>query len=102
MKKILHITNWYPNKWNHLEGLFVQEHFKLFSEDNLTHLIHVEVRNGQKVFDYEYIRYSEDEEGYYLLTKITSTKLLELLTSLLLLWVLFKSKYNRYDAHIFI
>ncbi len=32
MKKVLHITNWYPNKWDNIGGIFIQEQYKVFSK----------------------------------------------------------------------
>jgi len=97
MKKILHIANWYPNKWDNIQSKFIKEQYKVFTEVTDTKLINVQVRDGKKWITYEYIKYSEHEEGYYLLTKIKVNKIIELLTTLLLLWVLIKSKYKRYD-----
>jgi len=97
MKKVLHITNWYPNNWNDLEAIFIKEQFKLFSEVTFSHLIHIQVRTGTKLLEYKYFKYSNSEEGYYLLTKIKSHKIIELLTTFLLWWVLFKVNYRKYD-----
>lgn len=97
MKKILHITNLYPNQWENLEGIFVQEQYKVFSGVTDSHLINVQVREGSKLFEYQHIDYSDTEEGYYLLTKIKSQKIIEILTTFLLLWVLFKTNYKKYD-----
>lgn len=97
MKKILHITNWYPNRWDNIEGVFVQEQYKVFSEVTDSHLINVQVRAGKKLIEYEYIRYSDAEEGYYILTKIKSNKIIEVLTTFLLLWALLKSDYKKFD-----
>lgn len=97
MKKVLHITNWYPNKWDNLNAIFIQEQFKVFSDITDSHLINVQVRNSNKIMKYEYIKYSSNEEGYYLFTKIKSNKVIELLTTFLLLWVLFKSNYKKYN-----
>lgn len=97
MNKILHITNWYPNKWDDLEGIFVKEQYGVFSEVADSHLLNVQVRNGKKLFEYQHVDYSDSEEGYYLLTKIKSTKIIEILTTLLLVWALFKSDYKTYD-----
>lgn len=97
MKKILHITNWYPNEWNNIEAIFIKEQFNLFSKVTNGHLVNVQIREGEKLFEYKYIKYSEKETGYYILTKIKSNKVIELLTSFLLLWVLLKSNYKKYD-----
>jgi len=97
MRKILHIANWYPNKWDNIEGIFVQEQYKVFSEVTEGHLINVQVREGKKLFEYLHIDYSESEEGYYVLTKIKSQKIIEILTTFLLFWALYKSEYKKYD-----
>ena len=97
MKKVLHITNWYPNKWDNIEGIFVKEQYKVFSEVTDSYLVNVQVREGKKLFEYQYIDYSETEKGYYLLSKIKSQKIIEILTTFLLLWALIKSDYKKYD-----
>lgn len=97
MKKVLHITNWYPNKWNDVEALFVKEQFNLFSEVTAAKLLHVEVRHSRGWFRYRRVKYSDDETGYYILTKITTFRIIEVLSTLLLFWALFQNKANRYD-----
>ncbi len=96
MQKILHIANWYPNKWDDLEGIFVQEQYRIFSKVAKSHLLHVQVRHGEKLCHYEHIDYSKSEEGYYLFTRIKSQKIIEILTTLLFFWALYKSKYRAY------
>jgi len=98
MKKILHLTNWYPNKWNDIEAIFIKEQFDIFSEVTESALIHVEVRNDKKTwFKYKKIKYSNKETGYYILTKINSFRVIEILTTFLLMWVLTKPKFKQYD-----
>jgi len=97
MKKVLHISNWYPNQWNDMEATFVREQYRLFSKVTESHLVHIQVRKSKKIFAYKYIKYSSIEEGYYFLTKLKSTKIIEILTTFLLLWVLLKSKYKHYN-----
>lgn len=97
MKKVLHIVSWYPTQWDNLEGIFIKEQFNLFSEVTKSHLIHVQIRKSKYFLKYKYYKYSDFEEGYYLLSKIKSHKLIEFLTTFLLLWVLFKSHYKKYD-----
>ncbi len=97
MKKVLHIANWYPNKWDNLEGIFIQEQYRVFSKVTDSHLINVQVREGTKLIQYKYIKYSENEEGYYILTKIKLNKILEIFTTFLLLWALIKSNYKKYE-----
>lgn len=97
MTKVLHITNWYPNKWNDVEALFVREQFALFSEVTETRLLHVEVRQSSEWFKYEKVRYSDNETGYYILTKIKTFRIIEILTTLLLLFALFRNRCYKYD-----
>jgi len=97
MKKILHIANWYPNKWDDLEGIFIKEQYNVFSKVTDSHLIHVQVRDAETFMEYKYIKYSDREEGYYFLTSIKFNKLIEFLTTFLLLWALVKSNYKKYD-----
>ena len=97
MKKVLHVTNWYPNKWDNVEGIYVKEQFDVFSRVTDGRLLHVRVRNAPVLLKYEHVRYSENEEGYYLLTRFTSFKIIEILTTLLLLWALMRTKYKQYD-----
>lgn len=95
--RILHIANWYPNQWEEIEGIFVKEHFKVFSKVTDGHMLNIQVRNGERLFEYKHINYSNSEEGYYILTKIKSNKIIEILTTLLLIWGLLKSDYKKYD-----
>lgn len=97
MKQVLHITNWYPNKWNDVEALFVKEQFDLFSEVTDSCLIHVQVRESEKLFKYEKVQYSDRETGYYILTKIKVFRIMEILTTFLFFLALFRSKANKFD-----
>ena len=97
MKKVLHITNWYPNKWNDLEALFIKEQFDLFSEVSDSRLLHVQVRDDERWFGYEKVEYSERETGYYISTRIKTFRIIEILTTLLLLWALFRNRARQYD-----
>ena len=99
MKKILHISNWYPNSWNKLEGLFVKEQFNVFSEVSKSYLVNVQIRDVEngKLFEFKHIKYSDYEEGYYILTSIKSDKMKEMLTTILLLIVLYKKRYKKFD-----
>lgn len=97
MKKILHITNWYPNKWNDVEALFIKEQFDFFSEVSNAKLLHVQVVEGDKWFKYERVSCSNKETGYYITTRIKTFRIIELLTTFLLFWALFRSKVKQYD-----
>jgi len=98
MKKVLHISNWYPNKWNDLEGIFVKEQFDVFSKVTKSTMLNVQVREGEKLLSYKYIQYSDNEEGYYLFSKIKSQKIIEILTTFLVLYALYKSRYKNYEV----
>jgi len=97
MKKILHISSWYPNKWDDLEGIFVKEQYKVFSKVTDGHMLNVQVRSGEYLCRYAYVEYSENEEGYYLFTRIKSQKIIELLTTFLLLYAVYKANFKKYD-----
>jgi len=98
MKKILHISNWYPNKWDDLEGIFIKEQYAVFSKVTQSTMLNIQVRVADKLLSYEHVRYSDREEGYYLFTSIKSQIIIEVLTTLLLLYALYKCKYNKYDV----
>ena len=97
MKKVLHITNWYPNPWSEHEGIFIREQFNAFSNITNSKLVNIQVRTDNNWFKYKHIKYSENECGYYLLTRINSSKIIEALTTLLLLWIFLKEKAGQYD-----
>ena len=97
MKRVLHITNWYPNEWDSLEGIFISEQFKIFSHITDSRLVNIKVRNFNSFLKFKYIRYSSNEEGYYILTRIKSHKIIEIMTTILLIFVLIKSKYKDFD-----
>ncbi|MBL4775965.1 MAG: glycosyltransferase [Mariprofundus sp.] len=96
-RNVLHVANWYPNQWHEHEGVFVKEQCDLFSNVVDVRLVNVQVRSGSRWFEFKKKQYSETETGYYLLTRISKGKIIELLTTLLLLWVLKKEKANQYD-----
>jgi len=97
MKRVLHITNWYPNEWDSLEGIFIYEQFKIFSNVTNSHIINIQVRDYNKLFKFKYIKYSKNQEAYYIFTKIKTHKIIEIITTFLLIFVLFKSKYKKFD-----
>jgi len=98
MQKILHISNWYPSKWDNLEGVFIKEQYEVFSKVTESTMLNVQVRVADKLLSYEHVRYSDTEEGYYLFTSIKSQIIIEVLTTLLLLYSLYKCKYKKYDV----
>jgi glycosyltransferase involved in cell wall biosynthesis len=97
MKKVLHITNWYPHKWNDLEAIFIKQQFDLFSKVSDTSLLHIQVRESESWFRYDRVIYSKKETGYYIFTKIKIFRLIEIMTTMLLMWALLRSKVWKYD-----
>ncbi len=95
--KVLHITNWYPNPWHDHEGIFVREQFNVFSKATDSRLVNVQVRSGSKWFEYSYCDYSDSECGHYVLTKFQRSKVVHLISTILLLWVLNRENVNKYD-----
>lgn len=95
--RVLHITNWYPNHWNTYEGIFVKEQFDAFCSVTSAQLVNVQVREGKSLFSLKHFRYNEREEAYFILTSITRFRIIELLTSLLLLYVLYKKRANKFN-----
>lgn len=96
--KILHIANWYPNCWDFVEGIFVKKQYIVFSEVTDAKLINVQVRFDKFFFKYIQIDYSENEKGFYILTRIKSFRIIEILSTLLLIFALLKSKFYKYNA----
>lgn len=102
--KVLHITNWYPNKENPYEALFVREHFRSldsFTEKN--ELIHIEVKDSARIWKTESYSMEQGSQSFVLSTFLArSWKVRELLTFLILFTKIFLSrKHKRYDAVCF-
>lgn len=96
MKKILHISNWYPNFESKLEGIFVKEQFQAFSDVTDAKIINIQVRKGAGL-KFKSVRYSEKEYGYYFITMFNRSIVIEFLTTLLVLIVLFKERATQYQ-----
>src|SRR5262245_59408186 len=95
--KVLHITNWYPNEWNTYEGVFIKEQFDVFKTITDTQLVNVQIRRGSSIFKFRHLRYNGKEEAYLIFTSLDKWKIVELLSTLLLLFVLYKKKVNKFD-----
>ncbi|MFB6258568.1 MAG: glycosyltransferase [Flavobacteriales bacterium] len=95
-KKILHITNWYPNQEAEKEALWIREHIASLEPFFENEVVHVELKPG-KAFKR---RKSLDEgvRSYSFEVPIRSWFLIELFSTLLLIYVLFaKSELKRVD-----
>jgi len=95
--KVLHITNWYPNKWNPLEGLFIKEHFEALSFYADCELWHVQVRNEGAFFKIQSGDYSNNEHYLILNTRVQSWFLIERFYLLLLFILRLKIKISRFQ-----
>lgn len=85
MNKVLHITNWYPNKWNPNEAVFIKEHFDACNNYVEQDLWHIQVRNEGSYFRYYSGDYSKSEHYIVVDTKIKIHRLQEIVTLLLLI-----------------
>ncbi len=97
--KVLHIANWYPNRWEDREALFVKEHIKALDHFCQNDLVHLEVRYSADTF-FKFVNYriSPTEEAFIILTSIKVWRVIEILYLKLLLVVLWKYKVNEgYD-----
>jgi glycosyltransferase involved in cell wall biosynthesis len=96
--KVLHITNWYPNKWNPLEGVFIREHFEALSLYADCELWHVQVRNEGAFFKIESGNYSGNEHYLILNTRVQSWFFIERLHFLLLFILRWKIKVRQFQV----
>lgn len=96
--KVVHIVNWYPNKWNSQEALWTKRHIQGLNELCQNEVYHVEVRNGKPGI--HFYKISEYEHAFIVTTNLKVWILREVLTTLLLTYVLL-FKVDRRDAKIF-
>ena len=94
---VLHITNWYPNKWNEFESPFVREQFQALKLFEKSELWHVQVRNEGAVFRLDKGKYSDSEKFIILNTKIKRWFFVERFSLFLLIIVRLKIKIKEYD-----
>lgn len=98
--RICHITNWYPNKWNQKEALWVRRHVRAIAPHTENVVYHVQVREGK--FGFHSYKMSENEDAIVLTTNLRIWFLKEIITTLLLWYVLlFKVKRSKVDVYNF-
>lgn len=98
--KVCHIVNWYPNKWNEKEALWTKKHIESLDDHVDNEVYHVQVRGGKLGF--HHYKISDFEEAYIITTNIKIWFVIELLTTLLLVYVLlFKVKRRSIDVYNF-
>lgn len=97
---ILHIANWYPGPWDNIEGNFVRDQIAVFREELPAEVVVVQVRSksGQRLQLSRPIL--EDGTRTYILYAAVrpGTKLLEWLSTALLLIVLLRERAWRFQA----
>jgi glycosyltransferase involved in cell wall biosynthesis len=99
--KVLHITNWYPYG-DDQNGDFIERHYKCAKTISNSELLHIQVTTGK--FKLKNNLSSNSDEKYCLLfVPIKSSRILELLTTILLSYVLltYKLKKRSYDLYVF-
>lgn len=91
--RIVHIVNWYPNKYNPKEALWVQKHISSLDKYmKYQKIIHVSVSIGKIKF---YRTKTKDFEQLIIRIPINFWLLIEILSSLVTFYMLLKSKANR-------
>ncbi len=99
--KVLHVTNWYFSHINHHRVPFIKEHFKALNLYSDGELVHVEVQDSQDVwFSINYDKLSSNEESFVIQSRLQRWIVKELLTTFLLIYVLFKKRSHHFDVII--
>jgi glycosyltransferase involved in cell wall biosynthesis len=101
MKKILHITNWYPYG-DDQNGDFIQRHYHCAKKISHSELLHIQVISGKIKFKSNL--YTQSEEKYLLLSiPFNSSRILEIFTTMLLVYALVSFKFQKksYDLYVF-
>ena len=97
--KVLHIANWYPNPWDSVEGNFVRDQIRVFKKEIDAETVVVQVRSSAGVVPkYRSLILEDNARGYFLFAGGKPGKLTELLSTLLLIFVLIKEKAWRFNA----
>lgn len=96
---ILHVASWYPNPWESIEGNFVRDQIRVFAQDLPAKTVVVQVRPTSGVWPRLARRVLEDgARGYFLLAPVRPGKVMELLSTLLLVAVLLRERAWRFEA----
>lgn len=102
--KILHITPWYPTKFNPKKALFIKENFDALNEYCKNYLFHFEINIKKKKQDGESYVISENEETVSLHFFFKIWRFIEIISFLKLIRVLFsrkiKKEYDIINLHI--
>ena len=96
--RVFHVTNWYPNPWDNVEGNFVRAQYNVFRQSTCARLVNVQVRTEKSAWlRLKQTAPSDHERGYFILTRFERSRIHELLTTLLLIGVLVRERAWRYD-----
>lgn len=97
---ILHIASWYPNPWDDVEGNFIRDQIAVFRREYPAEVVVVQVRPSPG----RWLRFTRPAldggaRGYILHAPVRAgSKVLEVLSTLLLLGVLLRLRAWRFDA----
>jgi len=98
-KKIMHIANWYPNPWNDVEGNFVRDQIGVFQQEFPGEVLFVQVRpTSIRWPKFSRLLLDGGALGYVLQAPVQSGKVMEWLSTLLLLIVLLRERAWRFEA----
>src|SRR5688500_19020192 len=95
--KVLHITNWYPNSVNPQEALWIQRHIESLSSHVESYfIIHLEVRPSHRIH-FMRNRISHGIQRRFEIP-FNSWFLVEMMTTLLLVYYLMKFRRRNFDV----
>ena len=96
---ILHIANWYPNPWDNIEGNFVRDQIRVFAQEIPAEVVVVQVRPTPGRWP-RFTRHALEggARGYVLHAPVRPGKVMEWLSTLLLVGVLLRERAWRFDA----
>ena len=96
---ILHIANWYPNPWDNVEGNFVRDQIRVFSQEVPARAVVVQVRPAGGFWPrLKRVALDGGARGYFLLAPVRPGRVTEWLSALLLVGVLLRERAWRFDA----
>lgn len=97
--RVLHIANWYPNRWSAIEGKFVAAQFERFAAATDAKLVNVQLRvDDRHWLRVERAQFEPGRSAVYLLTRLRSERIHALLITILLLYVLATERAWRWDV----
>lgn len=96
---ILHIANWYPGPWDSVEGNFIRDQIAVFRQELPAEVVVVQVRPTPG----RWPRFTRPAleggaRGYILQAQVRQGKILEWLSTLLLVMVLLRERAWRFEA----